>query len=98
MQVFQTAGVPPREGRIIFAIIGWTRKSSVALTKRVMANRNAKEGSPRFQRLGKGSVPFFNASVPLEDTKQVRIIIRPDPDLGPVLDRLPAQIMGKLAE
>jgi hypothetical protein len=62
MQVFQTAGVPPREGRIIFAIIGWTRKSSVALTKRVMPKRNAKEKSPAvtiLQRLlEKGSDPF----------------------------------------
>jgi len=37
MQVFQTAGVPPASGRTIFANIGCTRKSSAALTKRVVA-------------------------------------------------------------
>src|SRR5207302_11197189 len=46
MQVFQTAGVPPREGRIILAIMGWTRKSSVALTNRVMAKSNGKGVPP----------------------------------------------------
>src|SRR6266849_2372278 len=40
MQVFQTAGVPPSEGRIILAIIGSMRNSRPALTKSVMANSN----------------------------------------------------------
>jgi hypothetical protein len=33
MQVFQTAGVPPNIGRIIFAIMGWTRNKREALRK-----------------------------------------------------------------
>src|SRR5262245_47021724 len=37
MQVFHTSGVPPSNGRIILPIIGWTRKRSVALVKRVSA-------------------------------------------------------------
>jgi hypothetical protein len=41
MQVFQTAGVPPRIGRIIFAIIGWTKNNDSELTKRVIANSAA---------------------------------------------------------
>src|SRR4030042_278400 len=39
MQVFQTAGVPPRRGRIILAIISSTRKSRPALRKSVRENR-----------------------------------------------------------
>jgi len=35
--VFQTAGVPPRCGRVILPTMGWTRNSSVALTKSVAA-------------------------------------------------------------
>src|SRR6266481_4427354 len=42
MQVFQTEGDPPRRGRIILAIIGWTQKSSEAETNRVRANRSGK--------------------------------------------------------
>src|SRR5262245_21902559 len=38
MQVLQTWGVPPSLGSSILAIIGWTRKSSVALRKSVAAN------------------------------------------------------------
>jgi len=38
MQVFHTAGVPPRSGRIIWAIMGWMRKSRNALTNSVAAN------------------------------------------------------------
>src|SRR5690242_3531016 len=41
MQVFQTAGVPPSIGRIILAIIGWTRKSRNALRKMVPDHRAA---------------------------------------------------------
>src|SRR5205823_3237708 len=41
MHVFHTAGVPPSIGSSILPIIGWTRKSSVALTKRVAANKNS---------------------------------------------------------
>jgi hypothetical protein len=37
MQVFQTAGDPPRRGRIILAIIGSTMKTSAALEKTVAA-------------------------------------------------------------
>jgi hypothetical protein len=32
MQVFQTCGVPPRRGKIILPIMGWTKKSKNALT------------------------------------------------------------------
>src|SRR5262245_20328630 len=42
MQVFQTWGVPPSLGSSIRAIIGWTRKSSVALTKSVRAKKKDK--------------------------------------------------------
>jgi hypothetical protein len=41
MHVFQTAGVPPRNGRTIFASIGCTQKSRKALRKMVIANRAA---------------------------------------------------------
>ena len=37
MQVFHTAGVPPSLGRINLPTIGWTRKSSKALTNKVAA-------------------------------------------------------------
>ena len=37
MQVFHTAGVPPRRGRIIFPIMGCTRNNSVALLNSVNA-------------------------------------------------------------
>jgi hypothetical protein len=48
MHVFQTAGVPPKRGRIILAIIGWIKNSSRALTKSVMEKRSGKEKiSPR---------------------------------------------------
>jgi hypothetical protein len=40
MQVFQTEGEPPRRGRIILAIIGWTQKSSAADTRSVTANKS----------------------------------------------------------
>jgi hypothetical protein len=46
MQVFQTAGVPPRRGSIILATIGWTKKRRVALVNKVMAKRNGKRQSP----------------------------------------------------
>src|SRR5262249_43395031 len=39
MHVFHTPGVPPKRGKIILAIIGWTGKSRVALTKSVTANK-----------------------------------------------------------
>jgi hypothetical protein len=47
MQVFQTAGVPPRRGKIILAIMGWTRKSKVALTNKVKAKKNNTAASAR---------------------------------------------------
>src|SRR5262245_43335633 len=37
MQVFQTAGEPPKSGKIILAIIGWTQNNSAALTNIVPA-------------------------------------------------------------
>src|SRR5262245_57746693 len=40
MQLFHTAGVPPRSGRIILPINGCTRNRSVALRKSVTANNN----------------------------------------------------------
>jgi len=46
MQVFQTAGVPPKRGKIILAIIGWMRNNSVALTNIVTANNQGKDESP----------------------------------------------------
>ena len=46
MQVFHTDGDPPRRGRIILAIIGWTQKSSEAETKSVRANRSGKAIPP----------------------------------------------------
>src|SRR5262249_26782611 len=45
MQVFQTAGVPPSRGRIILAMIGWTRNRRVALTKSVSA-KSSRTGTP----------------------------------------------------
>src|SRR5437867_11543457 len=42
MQVFQTAGLPPKYGSTILPIIGWSRKSRAALTKSVIAKRNGK--------------------------------------------------------
>src|SRR5262249_2711967 len=39
MHVFQTAGVPPKSGRIILPINGCTRNSSKALQKRVKAKK-----------------------------------------------------------
>jgi hypothetical protein len=51
MQVFHTAGVPPRSGRIIFPTMGWTRNSRVALTNIVRPNsfgtRRLRGGSGR---------------------------------------------------
>jgi hypothetical protein len=41
MHVFHTAGVPPRRGNSIFAIIGCTEKSNAALTNKVSANKSA---------------------------------------------------------
>src|SRR5690349_7280987 len=38
MQVFHTAGVPPRSGRIILPTMGSTRNSKVALVKSVSVN------------------------------------------------------------
>ena len=48
MQVFQTAGVPPRYGSSILPIIGCTKNSSAALMKSVIANRGSKS-RPRSQ-------------------------------------------------
>jgi hypothetical protein len=39
MQVFHTAGVPPRSGKSIFANIGCTQNSSDALANNVAAYR-----------------------------------------------------------
>jgi hypothetical protein len=39
MQVFQTAGVPPKSGKSIFAIIGCTQNSKDALANNVNAYR-----------------------------------------------------------
>src|SRR5437773_11352792 len=47
MQVFQTAGVPPRSGRSIFATIGWTRKTSAAPENAAVAKTS---GSDRPRR------------------------------------------------
>jgi hypothetical protein len=41
--VFQTAGVPPRRGRIIFAIISSTIKRRPALKKSVRENRTGND-------------------------------------------------------
>src|SRR6516165_8840618 len=46
MHVFQTAGVPPKSGSTILANIGWTRKSSVALRKRVAAKAKGSASGP----------------------------------------------------
>jgi hypothetical protein len=40
MHVFQTAGVPPSTGSSIFAIMGWTEKSSAELTNIVSPNKS----------------------------------------------------------
>lgn len=40
MQVFHTAGVPPKSGKSIFATIGCTQNKSVALRKSVAAYRS----------------------------------------------------------
>src|SRR5262245_50580951 len=53
MQVFQTCGVPPSLGRIILPIIGCTKNSRKALTKRVPA-KNSSKGLPP-QRAGSGT-------------------------------------------
>jgi hypothetical protein len=45
MQVFQTAGVPPNIGRIIFAIMGWTRNNKKALRKIVTDHTIATKSS-----------------------------------------------------
>jgi hypothetical protein len=37
MHVFQTEGAPPSNGKIIFAISGWTQKSSAALVNNAAA-------------------------------------------------------------
>src|SRR5438874_10205314 len=52
MQVFHTAGVPPSLGRIILAIIGWTRNKSVALTNSVTAKRTGMRGNLSTPRSG----------------------------------------------
>jgi hypothetical protein len=38
MHVVQTPGLPPNQGRMVFAIIGWTWKRRNALRKMVEAN------------------------------------------------------------
>jgi hypothetical protein len=52
MQMIQTAGEPPRMGRIILAIIGWTQNRSPALTNMVTANKTGKK--KRFMYLVSG--------------------------------------------
>src|SRR5688572_16451760 len=44
MHVFQTAGVPPRSGSTILAIIGWTTNSSDELRNSVMAKTKTMPG------------------------------------------------------
>jgi hypothetical protein len=46
MQVFHTAGVPPRWGRIIFPTIGCTSNKRVALTNSVKAKNGSKRNLP----------------------------------------------------
>ena len=41
MHVVQTDGDPPSSGRTIFPNIGWTQKSSNALTKSAVAKRKS---------------------------------------------------------
>ncbi|HUS09219.1 MAG TPA: hypothetical protein VMZ30_02045 [Pyrinomonadaceae bacterium] len=43
MQVFHTAGVPPRTGKSIFATIGCTEKSKAALTNNAMPNNSVSD-------------------------------------------------------
>ncbi len=45
MHVFHTAGVPPSRGNSILATIGWTEKSSAALTNNVIPNNSVSEFS-----------------------------------------------------
>jgi hypothetical protein len=54
MQVFQTAGDPPRKGRINFAINGWTKNKRVALRNNVTANRSGKKYPPKEGRGPRG--------------------------------------------
>src|SRR5262245_51442202 len=56
MQVFHTCGVPPSFGKIILPIIGCTRNSKKALTKRVMA----KSGRAKDHLQSTGSHPRSN--------------------------------------
>src|SRR4030042_2426004 len=64
MQVFQTAGVPPRRGRIILAIISATRKSRPALRKSVRENRAGNDANRN--RPGTRSKSLFEESRFLE--------------------------------
>ncbi len=41
MQVFQTAGTPPNNGKTIFPIMGWTPNDKAALRKSVVENKSA---------------------------------------------------------
>jgi hypothetical protein len=47
MQVFHTAGVPPRRGKTIFPIIGWTRKRRAALKNNVAEKKSCKNELPK---------------------------------------------------
>jgi hypothetical protein len=58
MHVVQTAAVPPRSGRTIFATIGWTEKRRAADSPSVSANRKGKATS----RTAKAAAPHFEAA------------------------------------
>jgi hypothetical protein len=58
MQVIHTAGVPPSRGSTILENMGWTKKSSKALTNNEMANSISKVGDLSFKIRG-----AFNISI-----------------------------------
>jgi hypothetical protein len=61
MQVFQTAGVPPRRGSTMRANIGWTRKRRAELTNKVQAKKTAKALPPRRRPAGGRAQRFIEA-------------------------------------
>src|SRR5574342_675541 len=74
MQVFHTAGVPPSIGRIIFAIIGWTKKSKNALRKIATDQRTA---------IRYPVSPYYPNAISLP-TSPIPLPTRPSPESSPV--------------
>ena len=88
MQVFHTAGVPPKSGVIILPAIGWTKNSKSALTKSVSANAGSVKRESADTRRVSGRVFHDGHGWPI-------VMVRPFNAYGPrqTVDRIIPEVI-----